>query len=93
MLVGLTARVAGLLATLVCVTPSDHATVHGPTPVNVAESVALLPWQIVVLPLTAAVGGAATVTAWLQVFVQPLALVMFNVNVNNPALVALMDTV
>ena len=59
---GLTERVAGLELTPLCVVPSDHATFHGPVPVNVAEIVVELPLQIVAEPLAEAVGRALTVT-------------------------------
>ena len=59
---GLTLRVAGLLATPLCTTPSDQVTVHGPVPVNAAWMFAELPLHIVPPPLTLAVGWALTVT-------------------------------
>jgi hypothetical protein len=92
--VGLTERVAGLLTTLLCVTPSDQVTVHGPTPVNAADKLKLPPTQLVELPLTVAVGGAPTVTTWLHVLVQPFALVIVTLTVNAPTLVpAVIETV
>ena len=64
---GLTLRVAGLEATPVCVTPSDHVTFHGPRPVSAAWMVLELPLQIVPLPLATAVGLALTVMTALPV--------------------------
>jgi hypothetical protein len=64
---GLTLRVAGLGATAVCVTPSDHVTFHGPVPVNTAVIVAELPLQIVLEPLTTDVGRGFTVITALPV--------------------------
>jgi hypothetical protein len=89
---GATVRVAGLLAILDCVTPSDQVTVHGPIPVNAAEMLKLLPTQFVALPETAAAGLAVTATIWLHVLVQPFALVIVKVTVNEPALDAVIDT-
>ena len=40
---GLTVRVAGLVETPVCVTPSDQVISQGPVPVNAACMVALPP--------------------------------------------------
>ena len=83
---------AGLLTTLLCVTPSDHVTVHGPTPVKTAWILKLFPRQLVELPLTVAV-GRETVTAWLQVLVQPSELVIVTLTMNTPKLVAVIETV
>jgi hypothetical protein len=91
-LAGLTERVAGLLA-FVWENPSDQVTIQGPTPVNAAEMIVLSPGQIFVVPLTVAVGFAATVTVWLQLFVQPLEFVIVNVRVNEPAFDAVIETV
>ena len=55
---GLTLRVAGL-AEAAWMKPSDHVTDHGPAPVRSAETVAELPRQMVVEPLTVAVGPRA----------------------------------
>jgi hypothetical protein len=49
-----------------CVVLSDHFTLHGAVPVSAAVMVAEAPGQIVVLPLTVAV-GVLTVTAALPV--------------------------
>ncbi len=53
---GLTLRVAGLAATLVCVKPSDQTRVQRPVPLSAAWIFVLLPGQIVPPPLTTAVG-------------------------------------
>ena len=92
-MVGLTERVAGLLTTLLWVTPSDQLTVQGPTPVKTAWILKLFPRQLVELPLTVAVGLAATVTVWLQVFVQPSELVIVTLTMNEPKLEAVIETV
>jgi len=60
--VGLTLRVAGLLVIPFCVTPSDQVTFHGAVPVSAAVSVVELPTQMLVVPLTVAVGNGLTVT-------------------------------
>src|SRR5207248_1994447 len=61
---GLTDRVAGLVGTAVCVTPSDHVTFHGPVPVNAAEIVTDPPLHIGAVPLTTDVGrGFRVMTA------------------------------
>jgi hypothetical protein len=52
-----------------------------------------LPGQIVVVPLTSAVGRAATLIDWLQAFVQPFELVTIRDTVNEPALDAVIETV
>ena len=54
---GLTERVAGLVVTPFCVNPSDQVKFHGLVPVSAAEIVAEPPVQMLVLPLTAAVGA------------------------------------
>src|SRR6185369_10709878 len=64
---GLTLRVAGLAATPLCNTPSDHVTFHGPVPVNTALIVAEPPLQRVVEPLTTEVGRVLTVMTALPV--------------------------
>ena len=73
-LVGLTVRVSEPVypvpPTPVCrvvVVPSDQVTVHGPLPVSAAVTIAELPLQIVVVPLTIAVAGELTVTTALPV--------------------------
>ena len=58
---GLTKRVNGLANTLLLIAPSDQPTVHGAVPVKAAWMAALLPAQIVVVPLTTAVGFEETV--------------------------------
>ena len=59
---GDTSRVRGLVATLLPVAPSDQTTVQGAVPVKAAWMVALVPMQFVALPVTVAVGLAATVS-------------------------------
>ena len=61
MAAGLTERVAGEEATPLCVTPSDHVTLHGPAPVSAAEIVVAPPAQTAAVPDTVAVGSALTV--------------------------------
>ena len=58
---GCTLRVAGEAPAL-WTRPSDQVRVHGPTPVRVAAMSVELPWQIVAVPLTVAVGSARTAT-------------------------------
>jgi hypothetical protein len=56
-------RDTGLVAIPFWINPSDHTTFHGPDPVRTAcKVVAVPPGQIVVLPLTTAVGRGFTVT-------------------------------
>jgi hypothetical protein len=60
-----------------CTRPSDHVTENGATPVRAALMVAEAPAQIEVVPETAAVGFAFTVTAVAaDVAVQPFAVVI-----------------
>src|SRR5437763_4978422 len=82
-------RVAGLVVIPLCVKPSDQVTDHGAVPVSAAETVAEPPAQIVALPETVAVGSGLTVTVFVQVLMQPVALsVTIKVSVNEPAVVA-----
>jgi hypothetical protein len=53
---GLTEREAGLEVIPVCVIPSDHVTFQGACPVSAAWIVADPPAQMLVFPLTTAVG-------------------------------------
>src|ERR1043166_3408213 len=66
-------------------TPSDHARIQLAVPVSVALTVAVPPWQKLVVPLTVAVGRALTVTDLLHVELHPLASVTVKVTVNEPA--------
>jgi hypothetical protein len=59
---GETTRRDGLTVSPFSTKPSDHVTFQGPVPVRSARSSADCPAQIVVEPLTVAVGGVITVT-------------------------------
>ncbi len=57
---GVTLRIAGL-AVAFCVNPSDQVRAQGAVPPKATWTVALLPEQIVVVPVTVAVGRALTI--------------------------------
>ncbi len=67
-----------------CVKPSDQVRLHGPSPVNVACTVALPPAQMVPPPLTTAVGSGVMLTVLLQVLLHPLAFVTERPRVKLP---------
>ena len=63
---GLTVRTAGEAATPDWTTPSDQLTVQGAMPASAAWICVELPWQIVVVPDTTAVGAAFMVVLALE---------------------------
>ena len=78
---------------MLCIRPSDQTTVHGPDPVRLATTLVLPPGQILLPPLTVAVGRAQLVIILAHVLPQPLALVSVRPKVKVPAAPALTLTV